>query len=71
MLPAQLLSVLHRPLWMPSPHPPFAKCAKDGAPSGVVVLRCEGRATRPPNGSLRASPRRARVERPLEVLLRR
>jgi hypothetical protein len=23
MLPAQLLSVLHRPLWMPSPHPPL------------------------------------------------
>jgi hypothetical protein len=31
MLPAQLLSVLHHPVCMPSPFPPFAKCAKDGA----------------------------------------
>lgn len=33
MLPAQLLSVLHYPLWMPSLSPPFAKYAKDEAPA--------------------------------------
>ena len=47
MLPAQLLSVLHYPLWMPSSYPPFAKYAKDGAPAAVVPLQFEGRATRP------------------------
>jgi len=36
MLPAQLLSVLHRPLCMPSSYPPFAY-AKDGAPPSVVA----------------------------------
>ena len=45
MLPAQLLSVLHRPLYMPSSYPPFAKYAKDGAPA-AVLLQFEGRATR-------------------------
>jgi hypothetical protein len=45
MLPAQLLSVLHYPLWMPSSYPPFdyakgrlfAKYAKDGAPAAEVA----------------------------------
>ena len=37
MLPAQLLSVLHYPLWMPSLYPPFAKCAKDGAAAAVAA----------------------------------
>jgi hypothetical protein len=36
MLPAQLLSVLHQPLCMPSSYPPFAY-AKDGAPASVVA----------------------------------
>jgi energy-coupling factor transporter ATP-binding protein EcfA2 len=33
MLPAQLLSVLHYPLCMPSLYPPFAKYAKDRPPA--------------------------------------
>ena len=37
MLPAQLLSVLHYPLWMPSSYQPFAKYAKDGAPVAAVA----------------------------------
>jgi hypothetical protein len=37
MLPTQLMSVLHYPLCMPSSYPPFAKCAKDGAPVAVVA----------------------------------
>ena len=37
MLAAQLLSVLHYPLCMPSSCPPFAKYAKDGAPAAVVA----------------------------------
>ena len=44
MLPAQLLSVLHYPLWMPSSYPPFAKYAKDGAPAccgGFCSLKAE------------------------------
>jgi hypothetical protein len=32
MLPAQLVSVLRYPLWMPSSYLPFAKYAKDGHP---------------------------------------
>src|SRR5450631_1063051 len=36
ILPAQLLSVLHHPLCMPSSYPPFAY-AKDGAPASVVA----------------------------------
>jgi hypothetical protein len=47
MLPAQLLSVLHYPLCLPSSYPPFAKYAKDGAPAAVVASAFEGRATRP------------------------
>ena len=45
MLPAQLLSVLHRPLCMPSSYPPFAY-AKDGAPASWWLLQFESRATR-------------------------
>ena len=47
MLPAQLLSVLHYPLCMPSSYPPFAKCAKDGAPALWWLLEFESPATRP------------------------
>jgi hypothetical protein len=46
MLPAQLLSVLHRPLSMPSSYPPFAKYAKDGAPALWWLLQFDGRVTR-------------------------
>ncbi len=28
-------------------YPPFAKCAQDGAPTGVVARQPKGRATRP------------------------
>jgi len=45
MLRAQLLSVLHCPLWMPSSYPSFAY-AKDGAHASVVALQFESRATR-------------------------
>jgi len=41
MLPAQLLSVLHYPLWMPSSHPPFAKYAKNVAPAAWWLLQFE------------------------------
>jgi hypothetical protein len=44
MLPAQLLSVLHCRLCMPSSYPPFAN-AKDGAPATAVALQFEDRAT--------------------------
>jgi hypothetical protein len=45
MLPVQLLSVLHRPLCMPSSYPPCAKYTKDGAPAQYMprgALNTEG-----------------------------
>jgi hypothetical protein len=38
MLRAQLLFVLHYPLFMPSSYPPFAQYAKDDAPTPVVIV---------------------------------
>ncbi len=49
MLPAQLLSVLHHPLCMPSSYPPFAY-AKDGHPHLWWLLQFENRAARLPLG---------------------
>jgi hypothetical protein len=47
MLPAQLLSVLHRPLCMPSSYPPFSPTRKTGHPHLWWLLQFESRATRP------------------------
>src|SRR5882672_2606898 len=45
MLPAQLLSVLHRPLCMPSSYPPFSPTRRTGHPHLWWLLQFESRAT--------------------------
>src|SRR5580700_6868726 len=47
MLPAQLLSVLHRPLCMPSSYPSFSPTRRTGHPHLWWLLQFESRATRP------------------------
>src|SRR5258708_9893400 len=45
MLPAQLLSVLHRPFCMPSSYPPFSPTRRTGHPHLWWLLQFESRAT--------------------------
>ena len=42
MLPAQLLSVLHRPLCIPSSYPPFSPTRRTGHPHLWWLLQFEG-----------------------------
>jgi hypothetical protein len=50
MLPAQLLSVLHRPLCMPSSYPPFSPTRRTGHPHLWWLLQFESHPPRPPLG---------------------
>jgi hypothetical protein len=69
MLPAQLLSVLHYPLCMPSSYPLSQSTRRTGHPQLRCLLQFEGRATRPSIILVRMPPLKFGEKRKLEEFL--